>query len=163
MNAVFTTIPAGCIAIPQANGTSYVITAHDAGKFITAQVGGNSPLGFALAGAVSTTPIASAFPANTVAPTVAGTPAVGSVWTVNPGTWTGTPAPTIVIYWIRCAQPVSAVFTTVPAGCTVIEGQHGNTYVSTAADSGKYVTAQLGGNSPLGFALAGAINQTATT
>jgi hypothetical protein len=33
--------------------------------------------------------------------------------------------------------------------------------VSTAADAGNYLTAQVGGINPAGFALAGAVNSTA--
>ena len=120
-------------------------------------------MGFALAGAVSTTAIQTATPAapaNTVPPTVSGTATVGSTWTVDVGTWTGTPTPTIAIYWLRCNQPLTTGYTTVPTGCAVISGANATTYVVTPADTGKYLTAQLGGNSSLGFALAGAVNTT---
>ena len=157
----FTLVPAGCSAISGANGLTYVSTTADTDKYLTVQVGGNSSLGFALAGALNSAAMQSGRPANTVAPTVSGGATVGSMWTVNPGTWTGNPAPTIVIYWLRCSQPVTAGFTTMPAGCSAISGANATTYTATAADSGKYLTAQLGGNSSLGFALAGAISTTA--
>jgi hypothetical protein len=102
-------------------------------------------------------------PANTVAPTVSGAAAIGSTWTVDTGTWTGSPTPTIVVYWLRCDQPVTSPYTTVPAGCTAISGANNLTYVSTAGDSGRYLTAQVGGVNSLGFALAGAVNTVAVS
>jgi len=161
VNAPFTTVPAGCTAISGANGTTYVVTSADAGKYLTAQMAGSNSSGAALAGAPSTTPIQSNAPANTVAPTVSGTATVGSTWTLNQGTWTGNPAPTLIQAWLRCTSPVTSTFTTVPAGCTAISGASGITYVATSADLGKYLTAQMAGSNPSGSALSGAISTTA--
>src|SRR6185437_6978379 len=135
-------------------------TAADAGKYLTVQIAGSNSSGFALAGAVSTTPIQSNKPANTVAPSVSGATTVGSTWTADPGTWTGTPAPTFSYYWLRCTSPVNAPFTTVPTGCTAISGANATTYVATAADAGKYLTVQIAGSNSSGFALAGATSTT---
>lgn len=162
MSAAFTTVPLGCVPISGANGRTYTSTIADIGKYLTAQVAGNSPLGFALSGAVNTTPIRGELPANVVVPSVSGSPAVGSIWTVDVGSWTGIPAPTIVVFWLRCDDPVTSTYTTVPTGCIPIEGANATTYVSTTGDVGKFLTAQVAGNSPLGFALAGAVNSTAT-
>jgi hypothetical protein len=161
ITAMYTTVPAGCSAIPGANATTYRSTELDLGKYLTAQLAGSNPSGFALAGATNTTAVKAVFPANTVAPTVSGGSTVGSTWTVDTGAWTGTPAPTIGIYWLRCTQPIAAVFTTVPAGCTAISGANAASYVSTSQDVGKYLTAQLAGTNAAGFALAGAVSTTA--
>jgi hypothetical protein len=158
MTSAYTVIPAGCAVIPGARGTTYVSTMADVGKYLTAQVAGNSPLGFALAGPASTTVIQSAKPANVVAPSATGGLTIGSMWTVDVGTWTGSPSPTIAIHWLRCAQPVFSTYTVVPAGCLVIAGATGTTYVATAAEAGKYVTAQVAGNSPIGFTIVGTIS-----
>ncbi len=157
--AVFTTVPAGCTAISGATSSTYTSTSADLGKYITAQVAGNSTLGFALAGAISKTPVG--FPYNAALPTVTGAPGVGSTWTLDTGTWTGSPAPTLAIFWLRCNQPIATSFTTVPAGCSAISGANSTSYTSTSADVGKYLTAQVAGNSSRGFALAGALNSTA--
>jgi hypothetical protein len=77
------------------------------------------------------------------------------------GTWTGTPAPSYVQAWLRCTSPVTTTFTTVPAGCTAISGASATTYVATAADAGKYLTAQVAGINPSGFSLSGAVSTTA--
>lgn len=39
------------------------------------------------------------FPTNTVAPSISGTPVVGQTLTCTPGTWTGTPTPTVTRQW----------------------------------------------------------------
>jgi hypothetical protein len=157
----YTTVPVGCAVITGANGTSYTSTSSDVGKYLTAQVAGNSSRGFALAGALNSKAIVTTLPVNTVAPTVTGADSVGSTWTVKVGTWTGAPAPTLVVYWLRCNQPITSGYTTVPAGCAAIPGANAMNYVATSGDVGKYLTAQVAGNSPIGFSLAGAVNRTA--
>ncbi len=156
----YTTVPVGCAVITGANGTSYTSTSSDVGKYLTAQVAGNSSRGFALAGALNSKAIVTTLPVNTVTPTVTGADSVGSTWAVNVGTWTGAPAPTLVVYWLRCNQPITSGYTTVPAGCAAIPGANAMNYVATSADVGKYLTAQVAGNSPIGFSLAGAVNVT---
>jgi hypothetical protein len=159
----FTAVPSGCKAISGANASTYVVSSADAGKFITAQVAGSNALGFGLAGAVSTSAIASggstAAPTNTTLPSVSGAASVGSTWSVNVGTWTG--SPTFGIYWLRCSQPVGNGFTAVPSGCTAISGANASTYGVTSADAGKFVTAQVAGSNTLGFGLAGAVSTSA--
>jgi hypothetical protein len=159
--AVYQTVPPGCTPIPGANATTYLVTRADTGKYLTAQVAGNGPAGFSLAGAISTDAIISDVvkPVNMTPPTVSGAPSVGSVWTVDRGTWFG--IPTFAIAWLRCADPQTVVYTTVPAGCTPIAGATGATYVTVQADVGKYLTAQVAGNSEVGFSLAGAVNAVA--
>jgi hypothetical protein len=61
-------------------------------------------------------------PVNTAVPTVAGTPAVGNTLTATPGTWTGTPTPTLAYQWERNSAD--------------IPGATGLTYVLTSADVG---------------------------
>ncbi len=158
ISAGYTTVPSGCTPIGGANSTTYVSTQSDVGSFLTAQVAGNSPVGFSLAGAVNMAAVVSSAPTNTMPPSVTGSPLVGSVWTVDTGSWTGSPAPTIVISWLRCSQPLAVGFTTVPSGCAAIPGANSASYTAVSADAGRYLTAQVAGNSSLGFALAGAVN-----
>ena len=157
----YTTVPSGCVPISGATSTTYQSTMADVGSYLTAQVAGNSSRGFTIAGALNSTAVAAAAPANTVAPTVSGSATVGSTWTVNTGTWTGAPTPTIVIYWLRCSQPVTSGYSTVPAGCQVISGANGTSYVAAAADVGKYLTAQVAGNNSIGYAIAGTLSPVA--
>jgi hypothetical protein len=153
----YTTVPAGCQVISGANSTTYVATAADIGKYLTAQVAGNNSLGFAIAGTLSPAAIQSSFPDAVNPPVVTGSGVVGSTWTANPGTWTGSPTPTLGFFWLQCDSPVTAVFTTAPAGCRAIDGAHGTSYAPTLSDVGKYITVQIAGTNTLGFALAGAI------
>jgi hypothetical protein len=155
-------VPAGCVATG-ARGTSYVSTSSDAGKYITAQVAASNYAG--TTNIVALTTIATAgpvAPAATVKPTVSGSAAVGSTWTLNKGTWTGTPTPTIVQAWLRCNAPVTTNVAAVPAGC-VATGARGTTYVSTSYDAGKYITAQVAGINSAGTTNVVALTTVATT
>lgn len=66
---------------------------------------GVAPAGYALGISDGSEPQTDA-PANTGAPVVTGNSNVGSVLSVSPGTWTGTPTPTITYQWTRNAVPV---------------------------------------------------------
>ncbi len=160
VSVTYSLVPAGCAVIDGEHGTAYVSKAADVGKYLTAQVAGNSSLGFSIVGTTNT--LAVGFPTNTSPPVLSGGVPVGSTWTVDVGTWVGSPTPTIAIYWLRCNQPVSVTYSLVPAGCAVIDGEHGTAYVSKAADVGKYLTAQVAGNSSLGFSIVGTTNTTPT-
>ncbi|MEI6405408.1 MAG: hypothetical protein WCO64_06505, partial [Actinomycetes bacterium] len=63
----------------------------------------------------------------------------------------GTPNITSTQQWYRCTSPVTAGIT-VPAGCTAITGATENTYVETAADAGRYVTAFVTARNAFGTA-----------
>lgn len=64
-------------------------------------------------------------PVNTAAPTVTGTPAQGNTLTATPGTWTGTPTPTLSYQWERNGADIG--------GATAL------TYVLTVTDVGASV------------------------
>jgi hypothetical protein len=152
-------VPDGCQPIPGATGTSYVSTSSDMGKFLTAQIAGDGPLGFALAGAISAVAVGS--PESAVLPTVSGSAPMGSTWTVNTGTWTGVPVPTLETSWMRCDQPMTQAFRGgILIGCAPIAGANSTAYVSTAADIGKYLFVLVTGINTLGVAVAGTTNST---
>jgi hypothetical protein len=154
-------VPAGCVATG-ARGTTYVSTSYDAGKYITAQVAGINSVGttnvVALTTVATTGPT---IPAATVKPTVSGNAAVGSTWTLNTGTWSGSPTK-IVQAWLRCTAPVATNVVAVPAGC-VATGARGTTYVSTSYDAGKYITAQVAAINAAGTTNVVALTTVATT
>src|SRR6188768_1789725 len=72
---------------------------------------------------------AQAPPANTAAPSITGTPAVGSTLTAQNGTWTNNPT-AFQYRWRRCDSA--------GAGCVNVTGAAGatKTYTVTAADGG---------------------------
>lgn len=75
-------------------------------------------------------------PANTVLPTITGITAVGQTITCNPGTWTGTPAPTITYQWARSQQP--------------LPGETNPTYVTVPADVSQGITCRVTGTNQYG-------------
>jgi hypothetical protein len=150
-------VPSYCTALPGATTTTYVSSSSDLGKYITLLVTATNSFGSFTAGA--TMAGAMGTPAAVAPPTVSGSTTVGATWTVNIGTWTGTPAPTIGIFWLRCNHPMTTGFTAVPAGCVAITGANATTYASTSSDVGSYLTAQVGGTNTLGFGLAGAVGR----
>jgi hypothetical protein len=74
-------------------------------------------------------------PKNTAPPTISGTTQEGSTLTVNPGSWSGTPAPTFSYQWERCVGT--------GGGCTAISGATGTTYVATSADVAHTLLAEV--------------------
>src|SRR5205085_2401514 len=77
-------------------------------------------------------------PANTSAPTIAGSPNVGNNLTASPGTWTGSPAPTYSYQWKRCT-------TTSLTSCTAISGATASTYTVQSADVRYYIDVAVKG------------------
>jgi hypothetical protein len=80
------------------------------------------------AAAVGTTlvfaaPALATVPANTVAPTVSGSPAPAQTLTANKGTWTGSPTPTYAYQWLLCTS-------TTVSSCASISGATGATYTT---------------------------------
>jgi hypothetical protein len=66
---------------------------------------------------------------NTVLPEVLGTPAVGETLTCADGAWTGEPAPTFTVQWLRDGAPIS--------------GATGSIYVVQSADSGESLSCEV--------------------
>lgn len=76
-------------------------------------------------------------PANTVAPVVSGTSTFGQLLSTTPGTWTGTPAPTVSYQWQSCT-------TSDCVGGTVAGiGTGEDTCVLTQAEVGKYIRVEV--------------------
>ena len=107
------------IAIPQATGTTLVLTPDLLGKHIAVQVTGTRT-GYALTSRTSV-PTAAVMPIPVVAgqPTFSGTPVVGTPVTVDPGIWSPADA-TLTYSWTRGATLLST----------------GATYTPTADDAG---------------------------
>jgi hypothetical protein len=85
---------------------------------------------------------AAAGPANTTAPSVAGTPAEGSTLTASPGTWSGTPPISFTYQWQRCGSN--------GAGCVDLPGATGATYLVVSGDVGGTVRVVVTATNPGG-------------
>ena len=85
-------------------------------------------------------------PANTVAPSISGLMVDRQVLTVNPGTWTGAPAPTYTYQWRRCDSSGS--------NCADISGATASTYTLTPADVGSTIRVVVTGTNVVGTATA---------
>jgi peptidoglycan hydrolase-like protein with peptidoglycan-binding domain len=136
------TAPAGCTPITGATASTYTASSANAGAFILARITAKNSAGSSSRWTKSTIAITQA-PTNTVAPVVTGTGIVGSALTANPGTFTGFPVPTISYSWFSCTSAVAAVASTLPAGCTVIGGVTGASYVPGSEQGGKFVSAKI--------------------
>ncbi len=82
-------------------------------------------------------------PANTKAPAIGGTPAVGKPLLVLPGTWSGSPAPTYAYQWSRCSSTCTAIWTANSPSYVVQSGDAGYRFVVrvTATNSGGIASA----------------------
>jgi len=76
-------------------------------------------------------------PSSTSPPTISGKAQAGELLKADPGTWTGTPAPTFTYQWRICDQNGGA--------CHDIAGATGNEYTLKAADQGNTVRVQVTG------------------
>jgi hypothetical protein len=63
-------------------------------------------------------------PANTAAPVLSGTPAVGQLLSCSPGTWTGSP-PVYAYQWLRDGSPIAAATS---AGYTIASADQGHQF-----------------------------------
>jgi WD40-like Beta Propeller Repeat/RTX calcium-binding nonapeptide repeat (4 copies) len=91
-----------CVAIG-ATGTTYTLTSTDLGSALRVVVTATSSAGSANATSAATAVIAAASaPSNSIAPSVSGTPRVGSVLTALRGTWSPTTGVTFTYQWQRC-------------------------------------------------------------
>jgi peptidoglycan hydrolase-like protein with peptidoglycan-binding domain len=84
-------------------------------------------------------------------PQISGQNAVGATLTASPGTWLGTPKPTITYRWQACNSVVATAVSSQPAGC--VNRTAGAQYVVTAADIGKFLTVAVTGANSSGSAI----------
>ena len=134
----------GCAAITSATGQTYLLAAPDAGHTIEVVVTGTNSSGSNSASSPPTG-IIQQLPANTTAPSISGTAAVGRTLTASNGSWTGYPAPTLSDQWMRCnTAGESCVFT----------GATASSYKVSGADVGHALRVYVRGSNSAGSALA---------
>ena len=125
-------------AIPGATASTYVPVTGDIGNTLTVSVvatnsgGSSSPATSAATNAVAA---AGSVPANTVLPTISGTPQVGQTLTATNGTWTNSPT-SFTYQWNRAGTPIG--------------GATAATYVPVSADVGNSLTISVTGTNGSG-------------
>jgi uncharacterized repeat protein (TIGR01451 family) len=122
---------ASCFALPGATSSTYPLAPGDQLHTVRVAVTGTNATGTATAVSAPTAatpplPPPSVAPTNTAAPSVSGTPRVGEVLSAQPGTWSGTPTPTITYQWQRCDT----------SSCANVSGATNTTYTLASADLG---------------------------
>ena len=146
-------LPSGCTAISGATGSTYRLVDLDYGKYLRLKVVGTNTLGADTKYSATSAKIAGLDPVNTVAPTISGTPKVGTTVSAARGTWTGVPTPTITYQWFRCTTAGSAS-STQPSGCTLISAATSSSYKLVTADkTSGYLRVRVTGTSAEGSAV----------
>ena len=81
---------------------------------------------------------------NTVRPYISGTALVGQYLRAYPGTWTGTPTPSITYQWYTCTAKITSARQTVPDHCSTISATE-ELIELTSAHAGKYIAVKVTG------------------
>ena len=122
---------ATCTTIAGADQPSYAIVAADDTRYLRVVVTATNASG-SVAQHSDPVKVTRVRPANTVRPTISGTPRVGSVLTATTGDWDNSPAG-YAYAWQRCTTNNSL------ASCTPIAGADQSTYTLGAADDGAWI------------------------
>jgi hypothetical protein len=120
-----------CAAIDGATRQSYTIASGDIGKRLRVRVTATNTGGTTQATSAATSVVATpgGKPASSSAPTISGSPVVGSKLVGAPGSWVGD-APIAYSYqWLRCDSAGNA--------CNAIAGRTSSEYTPVDADQGK--------------------------
>lgn len=137
-----------CDVIAGATGQYYELKSADVGRRLRVRVTASNSDGSATA-ASNPTPVVAAkkvdAPKNTKAPSISGTPLVGSLLTLDRGTWTGSEPITYSYTWARCTSSTS---------CSAISGATGTQYRVVEADVGRTLRAQVTAKNGVGSASA---------
>lgn len=131
---VLSSLNANCTAISGATSQTYSVVAADvtSANLLVAETATNSA--GALTAYSATSSIAAVIASlSGAAPSITGTASAGSTLTATKGEWTAVPAPTYTYQWYDCTSQVSTG-SSLPAGCTLISGATGSTYVPSIAE-----------------------------
>jgi hypothetical protein len=127
--------------ITGATGSTYTVTAADAGQTLRAVItAGNRISSWSMAATAPVGPPVA--PANTVAPAVSGTAAVGRTLTAGTGTWTGTAPIAYAYQWERSNNG--------GASWSAISGATARTYAIAASDHGYRIRVRVTASNGVG-------------
>jgi len=82
-----------------------------------------------------------------VKPTISGTASVGSRLSANPGTWSGTPTPSLERQWYKCSTQITVARDSVPGTCAQISGAQGANLNLNSTHANKYIAIAVTGTS----------------
>ena len=131
-----------CVDILGAVDPTYTLVPGDIDHVLTVVVTATNAGGSVPSAAAPTVTAEAAPPANTVVPTVSGTPEDGETLTADPGTWSGTAPVTYTYEWQRCEADGS--------DCDAIPGATGSTYVLLPTDVGHAIVVEVTGTNAAG-------------
>jgi hypothetical protein len=117
-----------CVTIPNANASSYVVTAADVSSKLYSVVTATNAAGSASQRSALSATVTAAPPVNTAWPALAGISRHLETLTSSTGTWTGTAPITYTYSWRRCDTNGN--------NCVTIANANSQSYVVTAADIG---------------------------
>jgi hypothetical protein len=138
----------GWPTITGADQPTYTPSAKDVGRVLRVDVTGTNSVGSAAQASAPTAPVTAngGTPVNTTAPTITGSAEVGKVFVADPGSWTGTPAPTFKYQWQRDAGN--------DGSWVPIQGATADKYTPAAADVNAYVRVEVTASNAVGAASA---------
>ncbi len=122
----------GCTPINGAASSAYVLGPTDEGLRVRVLVQASNGVGAAVSAASSTSGVITGSPANTTAPSIAGTATAGQTLSATTGSWTAYPSPTFSYLWEDCPDSSGN-------GCTTKQTGSNNQYTLSTADEGALV------------------------
>ena len=136
------TKPSYCTEISAATNSSYVLTAADAGSYISAQVIASNTAGVSNVFTPTTT-IVFASPTIKTAPTISGANVVQADLTATISDWFAYPSATLAYQWYRCTAQVTSTPTSLPIQCTAISNSTTRFYKAVTADAGHHLLIEV--------------------
>jgi hypothetical protein len=116
----------GCANIAGATGSTYQLSAADAGQVVRSRVTATNGVGVSTPAVSAISSVVIPLPAATAPPVISGVPAAGKSLSVSTGTW-NTPA-TFTYQWLSCNASGT--------GCAAVAGATDNSYFLLGEDAG---------------------------
>jgi uncharacterized repeat protein (TIGR01451 family) len=122
----------GCTTVQSGSDEQYQLLDSDAGSLVRLVVSASNGAGPDASADSALTDTVTQAPANSAAPSIAGSPSVGTTLTASAGTWSGYPAPTFTYVWQDCPDDSGN-------GCTTMQSGSSDQYDLADADAGSLV------------------------